>query len=269
MGGSIPAAAEFNLSYFHTLPSDQLKMDYVLGYVQMPSGWQRAVTQSGEVYFINHNSRTTCWEDPRLGLIPLFLKRAETRVNGSGEESVERIKTSLLESIERKKELVRVLEELNKKEAYLRMQLNQALMNLNGGNGSSSSSSNNNNNNETVVNDEDLGAENLTDLNLDLTAIDQENVLTVGEEVSTSITTSNNTNELEAVNTLYNKMLINSSANKNSVINSISNSSSCNEYGSVITSPVSSNNSPLSSVSSTSINSASAVHNINPIIRWS
>ena len=32
----------------------------------LPSGWEQGVTAAGEVYFINHNDRTTSWNDPRL-----------------------------------------------------------------------------------------------------------------------------------------------------------------------------------------------------------
>lgn len=32
----------------------------------LPEGWEQAITQEGEVYFINHQARTTSWFDPRL-----------------------------------------------------------------------------------------------------------------------------------------------------------------------------------------------------------
>jgi len=32
----------------------------------LPPGWEQAVTAAGEVYFINHNDRTTSWFDPRI-----------------------------------------------------------------------------------------------------------------------------------------------------------------------------------------------------------
>ena len=32
----------------------------------LPEGWERAVTSEGEVYFINHQTKTTSWFDPRL-----------------------------------------------------------------------------------------------------------------------------------------------------------------------------------------------------------
>ncbi len=43
----------------------------------MPNGWQKAQTNKGEIYFINHNTRTTCWEDPRLPLVPNYLKQQQ------------------------------------------------------------------------------------------------------------------------------------------------------------------------------------------------
>lgn len=32
----------------------------------LPEGWERAETEEGEVYFINHQNRTTSWFDPRI-----------------------------------------------------------------------------------------------------------------------------------------------------------------------------------------------------------
>jgi len=32
----------------------------------LPEGWEQATTQEGEVYFINHQTRTTSWFDPRI-----------------------------------------------------------------------------------------------------------------------------------------------------------------------------------------------------------
>nr|CCX34982.1 Yorkie-S [Blattella germanica] len=39
----------------------------------LPEGWEQATTQEGEVYFINHQTRTTSWFDPR---IPLQLQKS-------------------------------------------------------------------------------------------------------------------------------------------------------------------------------------------------
>lgn len=126
------------------------KIDFILSQIQMPVGWQKAFTDKGEPYFINHNTRTTCWEDPRLPLIPDFLSQLQkhqrndllnflnsnvnedqvnqsigmssgsaTNINAQAQpyqlSQLEQIKNTLIESIVKKKELVKALEELNKK----------------------------------------------------------------------------------------------------------------------------------------------------------
>ncbi|KAG8257474.1 DNA-binding transcription factor yap1, partial [Homalodisca vitripennis] len=32
----------------------------------LPEGWEQAATPEGEIYFINHQTRTTSWFDPRI-----------------------------------------------------------------------------------------------------------------------------------------------------------------------------------------------------------
>lgn len=32
----------------------------------LPEGWEQAQTPEGEIYFINHQTRTTSWFDPRI-----------------------------------------------------------------------------------------------------------------------------------------------------------------------------------------------------------
>lgn len=32
----------------------------------LPEGWEQAQTVEGEIYFINHQTRTTSWFDPRI-----------------------------------------------------------------------------------------------------------------------------------------------------------------------------------------------------------
>lgn len=32
----------------------------------LPDGWEQAITSAGEIYFINHNTRSTSWFDPRI-----------------------------------------------------------------------------------------------------------------------------------------------------------------------------------------------------------
>lgn len=50
---------------------------------QLPDGWEQRTTNDGEVYFLNHNNRTTSWFDPR---IPSHLQKAEymARTQGTG-----------------------------------------------------------------------------------------------------------------------------------------------------------------------------------------
>ncbi|XP_062540483.1 transcriptional coactivator yorkie isoform X2 [Armigeres subalbatus] len=35
-------------------------------YGELPPGWEQAKTQDGRIYYLNHNTRTTTWEDPRI-----------------------------------------------------------------------------------------------------------------------------------------------------------------------------------------------------------
>ena len=52
----------------------------------LPPGWeQRVDPQSGRIYFINHNERITCWDDPRTKCMtagsdaPLYPSTAQLR----------------------------------------------------------------------------------------------------------------------------------------------------------------------------------------------
>ncbi|XP_034864680.1 transcriptional coactivator YAP1 isoform X5 [Mirounga leonina] len=47
----------------------------------LPDGWEQAVTQDGEIYYINHKNKTTSWLDPRLD--PRFGKAMNQRVSQS------------------------------------------------------------------------------------------------------------------------------------------------------------------------------------------
>lgn len=42
----------------------QQKVEYLFKIVPIPPGWQKSYTESGELFYINHNTRSTCW-DPR------------------------------------------------------------------------------------------------------------------------------------------------------------------------------------------------------------
>lgn len=96
----------------------------------MPTGWQQARTARGEVYFLNHNTKTTCWEDPRIPVARAYLarltasntndminsplKHQQQQFEAPPIQQIEQIKSTLIESLNRKTELVKSLEALNK-----------------------------------------------------------------------------------------------------------------------------------------------------------
>ncbi len=57
----------------YNLPTNQNEMNVELkakitSTIPLPQGWEEARTPQGEVYFINHNDRTTTWHDPRINI---------------------------------------------------------------------------------------------------------------------------------------------------------------------------------------------------------
>lgn len=74
------------LEQFNGLESKE-NFELILNRIPVPEGWQKATTDSGESYFINHNTQTTHWEDPRIHLVPSYLKQDkhnyESKVNTS------------------------------------------------------------------------------------------------------------------------------------------------------------------------------------------
>ncbi|KAJ8955344.1 hypothetical protein NQ318_003438 [Aromia moschata] len=54
--------------------SGKVNSDVDLG--PLPEGWEQAQTPEGEIYFINHQTRTTSWFDPR---IPTHLQQRSSR----------------------------------------------------------------------------------------------------------------------------------------------------------------------------------------------
>ncbi|KAH1023067.1 hypothetical protein HUJ04_012347 [Dendroctonus ponderosae] len=58
---------EHLVSHPHTSPTStnaKVNNDVELG--ALPEGWEQAQTPEGEIYFINHQTRTTSWFDPRI-----------------------------------------------------------------------------------------------------------------------------------------------------------------------------------------------------------
>lgn len=57
----------------YNLPTNQNDMNVelktkIVSTIPLPQGWEEARTPQGEVYFINHNDRTTTWHDPRINI---------------------------------------------------------------------------------------------------------------------------------------------------------------------------------------------------------
>lgn len=56
----------------YNLPSNQIDISNdtraIINQIPLPDGWEQAITSNGEIYFINHISKTTSWEDPRISI---------------------------------------------------------------------------------------------------------------------------------------------------------------------------------------------------------
>ncbi|KAJ3375850.1 hypothetical protein GGF31_003055 [Allomyces arbusculus] len=73
---SIPAAPPSAPSVAMTL--DQ--RDEVLG--PLPDGWEMRTAQLGRVYFVDHNTQKTTWDDPRLGeAVPKYRRDFQEKLN--------------------------------------------------------------------------------------------------------------------------------------------------------------------------------------------
>lgn len=72
--GSLSSSSGVTCSSPSTSPASSLiNLQTNLG--SLPEGWEQAKTSEGEVYFINHKTRTTSWYDPRIrkyDIIPLY-----------------------------------------------------------------------------------------------------------------------------------------------------------------------------------------------------
>uniref|UniRef100_T1JH25 WW domain-containing protein n=1 Tax=Strigamia maritima TaxID=126957 RepID=T1JH25_STRMM len=58
-------------------PSSPISSLSSLNLGPLPEGWEQASTPEGEIYFINHHTRTTSWFDPR---IPMHVQRQTSQV---------------------------------------------------------------------------------------------------------------------------------------------------------------------------------------------
>lgn len=62
--GSLSSSSGVTCSSPSTSPASSLINLQNIG--NLPEGWEQAKTAEGEVYFINHKTRTTSWYDPRI-----------------------------------------------------------------------------------------------------------------------------------------------------------------------------------------------------------
>lgn len=62
--GSLSSSSGVTCSSPSTSPASSIINLQNLG--SLPEGWEQAKTAEGEVYFINHKTRTTSWYDPRI-----------------------------------------------------------------------------------------------------------------------------------------------------------------------------------------------------------
>ena len=65
-----------NLNTLKSISDYQQKVEYLLKLTPIPSNWQKSQTETGEIFFINHTTRSTCW-DPRLKIVENYLQKHE------------------------------------------------------------------------------------------------------------------------------------------------------------------------------------------------
>ncbi|XP_036885675.1 transcriptional coactivator YAP1 isoform X5 [Sturnira hondurensis] len=71
--------SQINVTAPTSPPVQQNMMNSASG--PLPDGWEQAMTQDGEIYYINHKNKTTSWLDPRLD--PRFGKAMNQRISQS------------------------------------------------------------------------------------------------------------------------------------------------------------------------------------------
>lgn len=63
---SAGASQTTNTATAAAVPQVQTLQQTVTQLGPMPSGWEMRLTNTGKVYFVDHNTKTTTWDDPRL-----------------------------------------------------------------------------------------------------------------------------------------------------------------------------------------------------------
>ncbi|CAG9805577.1 unnamed protein product [Chironomus riparius] len=73
---------------------DVSNLQHQLQFSELPPGWEQAKTHDGKIYYINHNDRTTQWEDPRSQLATAALSHGNLFSSSSEHSSVETLFSS-------------------------------------------------------------------------------------------------------------------------------------------------------------------------------
>ena len=87
----------------------------------LPDGWEQAITQTGDIYYINHVTRTTSWTDPRLTMQRQQPMVKQEHARHKRQLAVPQPAAMMLQTVQREKqELARRQQELLKKEIQLK-----------------------------------------------------------------------------------------------------------------------------------------------------
>lgn len=85
----------------------------------MPDGWEQAITPEGEIYYINHLTRTTSWVDPRIAMVPCRTNPQHPPQISQGRPSPPH--KAMLERVQMEQEqLKKRQQELQKQEIFLK-----------------------------------------------------------------------------------------------------------------------------------------------------
>jgi hypothetical protein len=218
------------LSSSSSLPinlEEKKRIDQIIDNIPLPAGWERAETATGEFYFINHNTKTTSWDDPRQVFIPDIVKRIENEkqqhfnnnsnnnnhlhqtsltdfhqyqsmhqgffkneneiITFDQQQQQEGIKNNLFYIIKDKQRLLTILDDLKRQEDLIRIQLDSLMNEID--------------TSTTATTTDDLNQQfEISSSSLDYTFTDNTNQLIINDR---------HTDDVESMNKMYNNLLIN------------------------------------------------------------
>ncbi|RDD46562.1 Transcriptional coactivator YAP1 [Trichoplax sp. H2] len=92
---------------------------------KLPDGWEKAFTPEGQVYFVNHITRTTSWNDPRRSMMqaqspnPVIQSPLKTTYDLPNDKAMQELQMMQLE----RKHLEQKREEMLRKESEIKRQI--------------------------------------------------------------------------------------------------------------------------------------------------